>query len=790
MTEGGPRALDGVRVVDLSIGVAGPLAGMMLADHGADVIKVEPALGDPARSRAGFRVWNRGKRAAAFDPTCDEDWAWLGHLLADADLALVGTSPPGVTYEMLSTRGVAPTRGAVWVVVSPYLLGDTPWAREKESASMLYAALGHAWNQGSYEGVPVDCVYPIPLYVQGLWAAAVAVAAMVGRARGWRTEGAFSIGGAHAAVLASPGAFLTKRGGPTIERLGGPHGALPNYRCYQCRDGRWLFLGAYNDGFVERALGALGLRRLLEDSRLGGDPGRVRLAENFAWLDAEIGGVLASRTRDEWLDALEAADVPVGPVLSRERWPGHPQVRALRLMTAGGPYGDTGAEMPGVPVALSETPGYVTWGAPERPVGGAKVGWKDPHRRPAGERKDGARRDLLPLEGLRAVDLGTVIAGPYAGTLLGDLGCEVLKIERPPNGDDARVIHGGPGRSGFSAYNRRQRSVVLDLRDGRGRGILSAILDGTDVVIENFRPQVSGRLGLGWDPVRETHPSLSVVSISAFGAVGPHREKPGFDPIVQALSGIMRAQGGGDDTASPVLLTVPVNDIVASLLGAFGACASLLARERTGRGQHVEVTLAGAATLLQSEELVSGPAAALRPGREGDRDYKGHSPLNRYYRTADGWVFVDGRYPEDVGALVDAGFLDALGDCTDAEVAVRLGSALVDAPSGEVVSRLNAAGVPAASARKMEDLSHDPLLFARRVLQPVALDHGGVEWNGPGRWWEVAGAQDVRDAGASSELKLGGATYDVLRDVGVSHEQIRELAADKAVLLADEGPLS
>jgi crotonobetainyl-CoA:carnitine CoA-transferase CaiB-like acyl-CoA transferase len=790
VTEGGPRALDGVRVVDLSIGVAGPLAGMMLADHGADVIKVEPAVGDPARSRAGFHVWNRGKRAAAFDATSDEDWAWLGRLLARTDLALVGTSPPGVTYEMLSTRGVAPSGEAAWVVVSPYLLGATPWATEKESASLLYAALGHAWNQGSYDDVPVDCVYPIPLYVQGLWAATVAVAAMVGRAKGWRPEGVFSIGGAHAAVLASPGAFLTKRDGPLIERLGGPLGALPNYRCYQCRDGRWLFLGAYNDGFVERALDALGLRRLLADSRLGGDPGRVRLAENFAWLDQEIGRALASRTCQGWLDALEAADVPVGPVLSRERWPGHPQVRALSLMTASSPYGGTGAEMPGIPVALSDTPGYVTRRAPESPVTGAKAGWKDPHRRQAGERKDGTRRGLLPLEGLRAVDLGTVIAGPYAGTLLGDLGCDVLKIERPPNGDDARVIHGGPGRSGFSAYNRRQRSVVLDLRNERGKEIFSAILDGADVVIENFRPQVSDRLGLGWDSVREKHPALSVVSISAFGAVGPFREKPGFDPIVQALSGIMRAQGGGDDTASPALLTVPVNDIVASLLGAFGACASLLARERTGRGQWVEVTLAGAATLLQSEELVTGPAAALRPGRQGDRDCKGHSPLNRYYETADGWVFVDGRYPQDLGALVDAGFLDAAGDCSDADVAARLGSALGVAASKEVVSTLNGAGVPAVSARKMEELPHDPLLLARRVLQPVALDHGGVSWNGPGRWWEVAGAQDVRDAGASSDLKLGGATYEVLRDVGVTHGEIRRLSEEDTVMLAEEGPFS
>ncbi len=787
MAGGAGRALEGVRVVDLSIGVAGPLAGMMLADHGADVLKVEPLAGDPTRSRAGFCVWNRGKRAIGFDAGSQRDWAWLGDLLVEADLVLVGTTPPGVTYEMLSERGMEPDPGAVWIVLAPYLLGDTPWAAEKESASLLYAALGHAWNQGSYEEVPVDCVYPIPLYVQGLWAATVAVAAMVGRARGWRPEGAFGIGGAHAAVLASPGAFLTKRGGPRIERLGGPHGALPNYRCYQCGDGRWLFLGAYNDAFVARALGALGLGRLLADRRLGGEPGRVRLAENFAWLDEEIGRTFATRTRQEWLGALEAADVPVGPVLSRDEWPAHPQVRELGLMTESEPYAAAGAKMPGIPVALSDTPGHIAASAPEPPEPGRQIGWREPRRRPARGPRVGARRGLLPLEGLRAVDLGTVIAGPFSGTLLGDLGCDVVKIERPPDGDDLRVVHGGPGRAGFPAYNRRQRSVVLDLHGERAKEILSAILDGSDVVIENFRPHVSARLGLGWDAVRERHPSLSLVSISAFGAVGPLREKPGFDPIVQALSGIMRAQGGGHDTASPVLLAVPVNDVVASLLGAFGACSSLFARERTGRGQRVEVTLSGAATLLQSEELVSGAAASLRPRRAGDRDYQGHSPLNRYYRTADGWVFVDGRYPEDIGSLVGAGVLEDAGDSPEeADAAAALSAALRRTATVDAVWALNGAGVPAAGARRMEDLPNDTSLLTRRVLQPVAIDHAGVSWHGPGRWWETVGAPDVRDAGSSSDLRLGGATYDVLREIGLAQDEITKLSEDETVLLARE----
>jgi crotonobetainyl-CoA:carnitine CoA-transferase CaiB-like acyl-CoA transferase len=149
---------------------------------------------------------------------------------------------------------------------------------------------------------------------------------------------------------------------------------------------------------------------------------------------------------------------------------------------------------------------------------------------------------------------------------------------------------------------------------------------------------------------------------------------------------------------------------------------------------------------------------------------------------------VDGEHPDDLACLVAAGLLDDVLAGADVGDVARIGSALAAASSREVVSRLNGAGVPAVAARKIEDLAHDEVLFARRVLQPVAIDHGGVSWTGPGRWWEVAGAPDVRDAGSSSDLTLGGATYEVLREIGLSDDEIGELAEAKAVQLAGGGP--
>jgi crotonobetainyl-CoA:carnitine CoA-transferase CaiB-like acyl-CoA transferase len=714
-------ALHGVRVLDLTAGVAGPVAGMLLADLGADVVKVHPPGGGPSPSQPGLHVWDRNKRSAVLDESSQRDLAVLASLVEGADIVLTGTGG----YETLRGRGLSPGQPAIWIVMPPYLLGETPWAGGRESAGLLFAWLGHAWNQASYQDVPVDCLYPVALHMQAIWAATTSIALLTARQQGRPAAPMAVAGGAHGGILVAPGGFVTGRDEPHIHRPGGPGGALPNYRCYRCADGGWLFFGAFTTAFINRGFRAVGAGHLLDDPRLRGVLDAVRLPENLGWLTRNLEEIFARRPRADWLEALAAADVPVAPVLEAEDWLDHRQVVALGLREQVRNDADEDVVMPGVLVDLSETPATVRRAAAtlHEPIAGLAGLW------PSRPSVTGDAAGLLPragsappLSGVRVLDLGTIIAGPYLATLLGELGAEVVKVERPPHGDEFRIAHGGRGGVGFSVYNRDQQSVLLDLTSAEGRGSYLRLVASADVVVDNYRPGVLTRLGLGHADLAAVNPLVTSVSISAFGDAGPLGQRPGFDPIVQALSGIMRAQGGNDDADSPTFLTVPINDVLAAGLGALGACAALYARERIGRGQRVSVTLCASSCLLQSEHLVR--VAGRVPPPRGGRDFLGPGPASRLYRAADGWVRLDG---EDPDLLVRSGLASA--------------TAIARLPVVEVLSRATAVGLPAVRARQAPELVHDERLIRHGLLTVVERDELGVVRVVPGRWLEIPGLE-------------------------------------------------
>jgi crotonobetainyl-CoA:carnitine CoA-transferase CaiB-like acyl-CoA transferase len=754
------HALAGVRVLDLTGSVAGAVAGMLLADLGADVVKVHPPGAVPFAGQRGRAMWDRGKRAAAADPASAEDLLALDQLVAGADVLIVGTSGPGITYRGLLDRGRRPGEPCFWVVMPPYLLDETPWAGDRESAGLLSAWLGHAWNQSSYSDVPVDCLFPLALHMQGIWAAIVAVALLIGRARGLTPAPLAVAGGAHGAQLVSPGIFAAGRDEPHVHRPGGPGGTLPNYRTYRCGDGQWLFFGAFTNAFIERGLTAAGAGRILEDPRVGGKPGNLRLPENLIWVARELEKVFATRPRDEWLGLLEAADCPAAPVCEPGDWLDHDQVKALglRLETVS----ETGQEivMPGPLIDLSLTPASVrgpavsSWpGVTQlRPLWSAADA--SAPRQPGGQPSPGPRESepQPPLSGLRVLDLGTIIAGPYVGSLLADLGADVIKIERPPLGDEFRVAHGGRGGSSFEVYNREQRSALLDLSPGDDRLLFDHLVGSADVVVDNYRTGVASRLGITHDQLAAINPAVVTVSISAFGDTGPFGRRPGFDPIIQAMSGIMRAQGGPAQDDSPAFLTVPINDVLAAGLAALGACAALLARARLGRGQHVGVTLCAASCLLQSEFLTRSDTSGTYPA--GGRDFTGPGPLDRLYQAADGWVRLAAS-PGQLPALTGAGLAPAIGqiDSADEALAAGIAALLAELPAAEVIARAHAAGIPAVRARQARELTADARLIHHGLLTVLERDDRGVTWVGPGRWLQMPGlaARPPRDAPQAGE---------------------------------------
>jgi crotonobetainyl-CoA:carnitine CoA-transferase CaiB-like acyl-CoA transferase len=690
-------ALDGVRVLDLTDGLAGPVAGMLLGDLGADVVRVGPPLAGPVRP--GRRVWDRNKRWAGFDVSRAGHADALDRLVAGADVVLAGPA---------QWHGRAPGT-AIWVVMPPYLLGETPWGTELQSSGLVHAWLGHAWSQASYDDVPVDCVFPLAAYMQGIWGATVATALIAGQRRGRRTGRLAVVGGAHGGLLVWPGGFEVRRDEPHVPRPGGPGGALPNYRCYRCGDGAWLFFGAFSAAFIDRGLRAVGAGDVLADPRVGGDPVRVRDAQNIEWITALLEDLFRRRPRAEWVKLLEAADVPVAPVGETSEWLDHEQVRALGLRAELG-----GAVMPGVFVGLSGTPASLRRAAAERPEAIADVARAWPARPAADCARSGGPAEL-PLGGLCVLDLGTIIAGPYVGALLGELGAEVLKIERPPGGDEYRTAHAGRGGVGFPGFNRGKRSLMLDLARG-GRDVFVRLARSADVVVDNYRPGVAARLGISHDRLAEVNPGITSVSVNAFGDAGPLRHRPGFDPVIQAMSGIMRTQAGPDEADSPVFLTVPVNDVIAAGLATLGACASLAARALTGRGQQVSVSLCAASCLVQSEHLVRFAGRAPTPC--GGRDFPGPGPLDRLYRAADGWVRLAGTGQQAKDGL--------------AEVVAGL-------PVPEVLRRAASVGVPAVKARQAPELAGDLQLIRHGLLTVIEPDASGAAVAGPGHGLELPG---------------------------------------------------
>jgi formyl-CoA transferase len=249
-----------------------------------------------------------------------------------------------------------------------------------------------------------------------------------------------------------------------------------------------------------------------------------------------------------------------------------------------------------------------------------------------------------PLTGIRVLDFTIAQQGPYATTLLADMGADVIKIEQPGKGDVGRVL-GIDLKSGFSAYflaiNRGKRSLALDIKSTRGREVALRLARDCDVAVHNFRPGVMEKLGLGYDAFKAANPSIIYAAASAFGAKGPLGRKPGNDLLAQALSGLMSVTGDGD---APLPAGAALADHIGALTLALGIVSALFCRERTGAAQAIETSLLGGMLAAQSWELTLHMMSGDLPPKAG----RGNPYLlfQWYtYRTADGWIAIGGIDP-------------------------------------------------------------------------------------------------------------------------------------------------
>jgi crotonobetainyl-CoA:carnitine CoA-transferase CaiB-like acyl-CoA transferase len=360
-----------------------------------------------------------------------------------------------------------------------------------------------------------------------------------------------------------------------------------------------------------------------------------------------------------------------------------------------------------------------------------------------------------PLHGIRVVDLSRALSGPYASLMLADAGAEVTKVERPGAGDDTRgwgppFVGGDDGATPESAYflsvNRSKRSIVLDLKDADDLDRLRTLIADADVLIENFRPGVMDRLGLGADALEALNERLVVLSITGFGEGGPDGHRSGFDQIIQGEAGLMSITGpvGGP----PTKVGVPITDILSGMFGAYGVAAALHERERSGKGQRVTTSLLAAAIGVHAFQGTRWTLAGEVPAPGGNR----HPTIAPYgaFTCADGHVNVavgsEGlwqRFAPVVGLAVDdpryASNRDRVANWDELEADVN--ARLVAEPVETWMARFEEAGVPAGRIRTMDQvyawdqLAH--LGLVDHVTHPTAgdLDLPGapVRWSRSGR---------------------------------------------------------
>jgi crotonobetainyl-CoA:carnitine CoA-transferase CaiB-like acyl-CoA transferase len=401
-----------------------------------------------------------------------------------------------------------------------------------------------------------------------------------------------------------------------------------------------------------------------------------------------------------------------------------------------------------------------------------------------------------PLAGVRVLDLTGVVSGPLSTMFLADQGADVLKIE-PLGGDITRRSRQAIDKAGefsalFISTNRGKRSLAIDVKAPKGREILSKLVARADVLVQNFRPGTTERLGLGYEALRKSHPKLIYVSISGVGDSGPYVKKRVYDPIIQALSGFADIQSE-PTTKRPQMIRTIVADKTTAIFAAQAVCAALFARERTGKGQHIQLAMLD--TMLSylwpegmmQYTLVGAEASAQDPNARPDLVFK----------TSDGYLTC--------GTISDSewqGFVKASGDpalASDPRFAtpaarsanatariLKMGEIIAQRTTAEWLKRLDECDVPCAPILRRGEVMHNEQIVARGLIEE--FDHPGV---GMVRQPKPAARFDVTEARIHGPApRIGEHTAEVLAELGYGRGEIEAMAREQVVRLGAESDVA
>ena len=705
-------ALEGIRVVDFGHYIAGPLAGMLLADQGADVVKIDPP-GGPRWQTPGNATWNRGKRSITLDLKDEADLDTARRLVASADV-LVENFRPGVMDRLgLGAEAMIEANPRLVYCSIPGFAADDPragvaaWEGVLGAATATYTTAGDGLASADnpvLTAVPISSSYGAFV---GVVSIAMALNARERDGAGQRIE--VPLFDATFTAIGSRGLYVHDPSRRAPERADGW------VRQYECSDGRWVQFHAANQRFIERFIDRAGLGAWREEG--------LHVSEEVAEdpdLSAELlrrmTALFKTRTAKEWEDLVNDALVCCSIVYESSEWMQHEHARTSKqVIEVEDPEYGTMLQ-PGVNPRLYGAPGAVRRGASAPGADRAEVlgPWLEAAPEPASPPETRLLRSAL--EGLKVLDLCIILAGPTCGRTLAEFGADVVKIDDPNRAGGVRM---------HNDVNRGKQSMLLDLKTEEGRELFWKLAEEADVVVQNLRGGRIDVLGLDYEELKKRNPSVVYASINAYGHEAPWEERPGWEQLAQAAAG-MQARFAGD---RPYRQAFPINDYGTGLMGAYGVALALLHRQRTGEGQHVKAALAYTACTLQS------PFFQDYEGKVWDEvrghDALGWNPLQHLYRASDRWLFL-GATPDLLPAIGEIAGLEGAagleGDALEAFLAERI----AQRPAEEWAERLTALGAGAHPVRGVRELMTDEWVQEHGLS--ITREHaeiGLVTTNGP-----------------------------------------------------------
>ena len=720
-------ALEGVVVLEIAESLAAELAGGLLADHGAVVIKLEPPDGAPLRKLgpaiAGedslyFQSENRGKYSvqASLEDLAREPW--LRRLVDSAD-ALVEDLGPG----RLEAAGLAPDalsarnpRLAI-LRISPF--GQTgPRAGERGDDRVAQAYSGMQFATGFPDRPPI----PVTVPLADSWTALLGTSALLMAIHHARRSGqgqVIDLGRYEAAVRMQEEVVIRYHRNATVTtRMGTESPTVVPANVYRTRDGGWLAVSGAGDGPFARLCEAIEAPDAPKDPRF--TTGAIRVQHRAA-ADALVASWIAAHDLVEAEARFIAAGAVGTAVRSVDEIVSNAHVKAREsLLALRSPSGREFLAPAAVP-KLSRTPARAATAAPRlgEHTDAVRSAVEALAARPRVTAEPGAAEPGRsgPLSGIRLIDLSQWLAGPAAAGILADFGADVIMIELP--GDEPT---GGQGRSspGFIVTNRNKRSVTLDVRSPRGREVFLDLVRASDAIIENFRPGTLERWKLGPAELRDANPRLVLLRASGFGQTGPDSARSAFNPVGLAFGG-MTYLGGWPDRP-PLRDGVLGGDYSTALFNAMGVMLALLRRDVDGEGQVVDTAMYEAVLRMTGDLVAVKTALGLRRERAGG-DWPLH-PVGLTLTAADGRFVAASAasWDEHAAALARLG---RGGAATAAATREAMAALVASLPADQAAETLRHAGLAATVVNSVVELMSEAHLWSRGDLVRLPDPAGG-----------------------------------------------------------------